>query len=1192
MTTPNQATTDEIMEITNGRETFNRPPRIQPPDLSGQLNIPDPPEPRFKGGKLGWALVIVPLVVILLSLAASITVTLLGNSNAMYLLVIVVAMIGAFVTGVINIVRDINNDKVEQRNYLEVLEKRNTTLRNHTELQRSTQQYLYPDLQELQLWVAQRSTRLWERRPTDPDFLTLRLGTGSQPNSMLITAPNPDRKVPNLDKALEISAAYKLVRDIPNVTELGKIAFLGVCGAYSQTIPFTRALICHLAAHHSPDEVKVMAVYAPTREDEWAWLGWLPHCRLEGHREHEIPLVASQTDQFEWLMKFLEDEIKQRSLRLESAAGRYSSGQAANFLPRYLLIVDDFELVRHEKALNELFKAGEKVGIYLISISSRLALLPEQGRARVEMLANGLLRYSVTGTSGYVGESTPDLANLSYCENLALNLTSLKPAIPLALGQKTDSIRLLEMLGVDLKAGQNFDPLPWWQRSSLARLSVPVGRLFGGQEMLLDFTEKGHGPHGLVAGTTGSGKSELLMTIVSALALANSPDNVNFVLADFKGGATFKPFEKLPHTVGLFSDLNLFTVERMMNALIAEKNRREKLLEGAGVSHIRDYHRKKPQPAEPMPYLFIVIDEFAEMKDQIPDLINNLVIIARTGRTLGMHLILATQRPAGVIPDQLKSNIRFRICLRVESPEDSIEMLERRDAADIPASAPGRAYFRVGREFYELFQVARVAEDYIPPEQLQETPDEQEILIVETSWRTMPLVPGRNSQPQRSEEESELAKFKDYDLIVQQCGLAAHRLVLRNNHRPCLDALLPVYHLPQLLGSSAMFNPQQGLWPKQAPFGYGATLLGLEDNVSEQAQRPWKISLAQQGSYCVSGAPGSGRTTFLRSLVAGLALTHRPDLLHFYYFDFANSLEVFENLPHTARYLSTLNLARMKPTMRLLVEELDRRQAIFNSKQVADIWTYHNRRSQQDEVLPLIVVMITSFSAYRSELPFDAEQLKKLVGEGRRRGIHVVLAVDSYIDYESGRRADQFYHVVLRQTLDHLPFSINKSRVGVWAGTPGRGFVMTQDSTKPALEIQVALPAAEEPDRQLPALEQLVKQMRQAVSANYSHLAAAKAALEQENLPGNIGESVPVPAQPAKEELSPGPEPDWEEIANRQMEQMLADLKATGYIPPEIAEVLDLGDSSTAETIVPGRTRPDSSNNHKNGRRASSGIRI
>jgi len=1151
-----------------GRELISRPPRIQPPDLKGSITIPDPPDPRFKGGILGWTLIILPLIIIIGSVAASVAVALLGSGNALFLLALMVGMIGAFVTGIFTTVEKINSDKQASREYLELLNRREATLQKHTRLHRESQEYLYPSLEEALHWVKGRDPRLWERRPGDPDFLTLRLGLGSISNSMQISTPNSDHKVPNLDKALGLVETYREIKNVPNFTELEKIAFLGICGPTPQAVGVTRALLSHLVVHHSPTEVQIMLVYPPAREAEWEWLGWLPHCRVETKSGRDFVLLASQADRCEQLMEYLMEQIRERT-RLRDQEGFRPSGQEKKgyMFPNLVLVVDDFELVQDQAAIKRLFEQAGSLGIYLISVSQTLTQIPGQCRARAEIMTRPggfLLRYSIAGQKTAPVKVEPDLPRRDFCLQLALEMSPFKLKVPLTKGEFAASVRLLDMVGADTASSHLFDPLVWWQRSSMAQLSVPVGRLFGGQELKLDFSDKAHGPHGLIAGTTGSGKSELLLTMVASLALNNSPDQVKFVLGDFKGGTSFISFEKLPHVVGMISNENFALVERAIKSLVAEKSRRERLLNAEGVKHIREYQKKKPTPKEPLPYLFVIIDEFAEMREAVPDLIDNLETIARTGRTLGIHLVLAAQRPAGVVTPQLNSNTKFRICLRVETGEDSSELLGRKDAANIPSSAPGRAYFRVGSDVYEQFQVARVAEDFLVPgensEQSSEQPAEQpaEILVIENSWGGYPLVPRFLKKKSSEDEDNQVPK--DYDIITQQCIQAARRTVLRDTHRPWLDTLKPFYHVPELLARLETFNPITRRWPETPPLGQGVAPAGIMDNVLEQKQPVWCVDLARHGNYCVSGRTGSGRTTFLRSMLTGLSLTHRPDLLRYYIIDLSNNLGSFAGLPHTQAYLSMSQSGEIKNMLTALVNEFRNRQDLFNQNSAPDITAY---RRKQGQLIPDIVVVVNNFSSIRNNPPFDTELLKTLVRDGKARGIHVVITLDRSDEYEFGRLREQFFHIVLQQAREFVPFNVPVAMLGAWANTPGRGFVRDEEPNRPPLELQVAFPLPIAPAELVTGLDDLVNQMRQ----------AARSAPNPQNQARPVApvvHTLPVVATPkiAKiEEIKEAePEIDWEAEAARIMQERLAALQAGQHLDEAISQILDVKEEDLKKT--------------------------
>lgn len=1070
------------------RIIFNRPPRVQRSLPKGDVEIPPPPQPNFKGGKMGWLVLVLPVVLALLTLLGSVMIVIFRpDINFIYLLATGLMATGFLVSSVVNVFERLMGDREERRNYSRILEETENELRNYRREQQTILHYLYPALPQIFEWPGRLDLRLWERRPLDPDFMSLRLGIGSRLNNVSVNTLKKNRPAPMLDRAIGISQAYQEIPDVPDMVELGKVAFLGLVGPQELTAPFMRSIVCHLAALHSPEDVKVLATYSPTRGEDWFWLGWLPHARVGNQHGEDFPLVASHSDQLEVLSNFVLETLKARQNRRDQEGSGFdlniNKPKAAYTFPNLVWFVENFELVQDEPAIKKLFEVGAELGVYLVTTSSELSGIPAQCRAVAEILPNGRVRYSTAGENGRVTTLLPDLAALEECEDFSLAMAPIKLKATSEKGEFTSSLRLLDMLELSTVSKELFDPLAFWNRSAVAQLKAPIGRVFGGQPLFLDISDKGHGPHGLVAGTTGSGKSELLLTIVSSLALTNHPDNLNFILGDFKGGATFNPFLNLPHVVGMMSDLDLPIVERAMTAIFSELKRREHLLKEENVTHIRDYQKKKPRPKTPLPYLLVIIDEFAEMKEQAPDFMDKIVNIARTGRTLGVHLILATQRPAGIVSGQLNSNTKFRLCLRVESSDDSVDMLGRKDAALIPSNAPGRSFFKVGSDIYEQFQVARVAVPFEGGEEGQD--DEQEIKIVDHYWRAAPLSPDKTSRSgdtSRSgsiqfDDEEDNSVAMDYDMIVRQCLDAARRTIIRNTHRPWLEPLRTQYFLPELFEGQAppAFGLKSEAWPENPPFGYGCVPVASVDDVVAQDQYSLMMDLARQGSYCISGLGVSGKTTLLRSMLLGLAQTHAPDQVRFAIVDMGNTLGDFGGLPHRTGYVSMSQKPLMNTFMRDLYEELQRRKNLFARAGVLDLASFR----QQENPLPVVFIAFDNFASIRHDPPFDMEYLKAIVREGRAYGMHLAITMERAMDFEHGRMMDEFFQVALRQSRDDIIFPVPRNMVGSWDGKPGRGFIRGLPH-QPPLEIHVALPCKTAPEDQSKAISAMVGRLSDA----------------------------------------------------------------------------------------------------------------
>ena len=452
-------------------------------------------------------------------------------------------------------------------------------------------------------------------------------------------------------------------------------------------------------------------------------------------------------------------------------------------------------------------------------------------------------------------------------------------------GDLPDQIRLMELIGSpDVK---RLDLKSRWL-AALSRppsLEVPLGMRHGSRPLIANLKQSGQGPHGLIAGTTGSGKSELLLTLLSGLALSNHPHQVNFVLVDYKGGTAMSVLADLPHTVGVVTDLDGKQTRRALVALRSELSRREEILARHQVADVDKYHELGI--SEPFPYLFIVIDEFAELKERfkndLGEILNEFVSIAQKGRALGVHLILAMQRPEGVVNESIRANMRFKVCLRVERAEDSRNVLGRPDAYLLPSQPPGRAYFQVGNdEQFDLFQVARVAGFYREEGALVA---EDPVLIQEVApdGRRIKLFEVEAASPKTSEPQGRVQT--EAQILVEKAVQAAEELGIERLKSPWPPPLPKELSLEKLFELSGHQSFGGTNWPTD-PSRESKVPIGLLDEPALQRQSPLLVDFQEDGNILVIGAPGSGRTITLMTLVAAYAESHPPDLIHFHLIDF------------------------------------------------------------------------------------------------------------------------------------------------------------------------------------------------------------------------------------------------------------------------------------------------------------------
>ncbi|MBC7250258.1 MAG: zinc ribbon domain-containing protein [Anaerolineae bacterium] len=677
----------------------------------------------------------------------------------------------------------------QEEQYTAILNRKRSELDEYRRQQQAILLDVNPALPVLLARARDRDPRLWERRPGDDDFLCLRLGLGSVPSSVTVNAPRGEvEELPRLKEAWNLATEFSTVPGVPILANLRERP-IGVAGPPQFRDGVVRSLICNLVAHHSPDEVHLLAVCSSAQIEEWQWLKWLPHTHALDTRATRRYL-AFDSISAKLVMDGLLDELHKRQNQLHAA--QYGGGLLD--APWLVLLVADYWAIRSEPALGVLLTEGSALRTTAIFLVDQPHQVPGGCGATVECLPGNELSYVVAGAGEQALRCQSDFTDPVTCERLARILAPLEVERVRADDDLPSSVRLLDLLG--LKSVDQLNAAARWRSKSPGQLlPVPLGMRRGGQPLLLDLNHTAHGPHGLIAGTTGSGKSELLLTMVIALAIAHSPHEVGFVLVDYKGGGTFESLRDLPHTLGVVTDLEGGLAERALVALRSELKRREMLLSQAGVNDIHKYQALGT--GEPLPRLFVIIDEFAELASQHPDFMVELVGVAQKGRSLGVHLILATQRPGGAVNANIWANAKFRICLRVETREDSQEMLHRSDAWGLPSGIPGRGFFQVGdNEVFELFQVARVAGEYRVAGQTQIL--QQEIVIAEvtpTGERRVHYDSGRARRKAAKRADARL----EVDMIVEELCKTAQMLGIQKLPSPWPDPLPESVALTSLL---------------------------------------------------------------------------------------------------------------------------------------------------------------------------------------------------------------------------------------------------------------------------------------------------------------------------------------------------------------------------------------------------------
>ncbi len=513
--------------------------------------------------------------------------------------------------------------------------------------------------------------------------------------------------------------------DVPVGLSLVEHPVLGVIGDRPKARELVGGIVTQLVALHGYDELKLIFIVDPAEAEDWEFARWLPHTWSDDRASR---FVATNPEDLRRLAAVLEPELARREeMRQEE--------DPADVSPHYVVFALDKELAGKSDFIARILGQKTPLGFYVVALYDELHKLPRECRAVIEVGAEGTRLYDKQDTTGAFRAVRSDIAVANDARQLAIRLANTHLDTMTSAFVLPGMLSFLELYGVGKV--EHLNPLARWRESNpVVSLEAAVGVGANGELLLLDVHEKRHGPHGLIAGMTGSGKSEFIMTYILSLAVNYDPEEVAFVLIDYKGGGMANALGGLPHIAGTVTNLDGAAINRSLVSIQSELKRRQAIFNEAGVAtetsnlDIYKYQSlyRDGVVSEPLPHLLIVSDEFAELKSQQPEFMSQLVSAARIGRSLGVHLILATQKPSGVVDDQIWSNSRFRVCLKVQEKADSMEVIKRPDAAALQAT--GRFYMQVGfDELFEMGQSAWAGAPYHPTDRVEKTYDDGVVLI-------------------------------------------------------------------------------------------------------------------------------------------------------------------------------------------------------------------------------------------------------------------------------------------------------------------------------------------------------------------------------------------------------------------------------------------------------------------------------
>ncbi|MGY5056056.1 type VII secretion protein EccCa [Streptomyces sp. 900105755] len=1049
------------------RVIFHRPARVVPPPLpTDPVVLSAPPQPVGKDSNGSWLMLLMPLLSSI-SMAAYL---MSGGRRMLVLLGIafVVMSIGVTVGVRMQMRGQARKQKLRARDrYLDHLVEVRRTARQVAESQRTVAAWQFPSPRRLWAIAAQRR-RVWERRVTDADFLKVSVGTGNAPLSTPIRMSTRNDPTVEYDPRAKTAAdrlvdSMSVVGDQPAVLDLAKAGVVSVLGPPKVARAVVRALLCQIAVLHAPDDVGIAVA---TGGEDWNWAKWLPHTHEPDATGEAgvVPLVAEDFEGIaDHLQQALEAAAQQPSRRLSL------TGQDGPDTRRRLVVVLDRYLpraawARSPLAAELLAAAGPQSALTVICLVEHENDEPTRADVRVRLDAHGAV--TVEGRRAdartAVESAVAARAELPLCEAVARALAPLRLS---AEGEEilARTMSLPSMLGIsDL---ENFSPESLWVDAQDEEvLRMPIGFDSGGRQLVLDLKESaqgGMGPHGLVVGATGSGKSELLRTLVTGLTMTHSPELLSLVLVDFKGGATFAGVTDLPHVAGLITNLvdEVALVDRVKDALVGEQQRRQKMLRDAGnIDNVREYQLRRAagatgpdgRPLEPLPYLLVIVDEFGELLANRPDFIELFVQIGRVGRSLGIHLLLATQRLEEGRLRGLEANLSYRICLRTFSAAESRVVIGTPDAYRLPP-IPGSAYLKVAETVLERFRVAHVSGTHLSDEQRALAAGPPPTDPVHYALR---LPPDPDAQPEEERERVRpmLEGPSEMQVIVERLGTAG-----QSAHQVWLPPLPGALALDDLTGP-VVVRPERGMtadwWSHK---GALRTPVGVLDVPLQQLQQPLVPDFAKAGHLAVVGAPQSGKSTFLRTLLLSTMLTHTPAEAQFLCLDYGGgSLQPFERAPHVSGVAGRHDPDRARRALAEVLQLIAERERLFRHLGVDSADEF--RRLRNADRLPKgirtadVFLVIDNWGAVRGEMEGIDATLLDIAGRGLGVAVHLVLTAGRWADIRTALRDAISARLELRLN-DPGDSEINRRAArafGLFA--PGRGMA------PPGIQFQVALP--------------------------------------------------------------------------------------------------------------------------------------
>ncbi len=933
-------------------------------------------------------------------------------SLATILVMIVGTLVWPSITRIYNDRMAKKKEKKRQEKYKEYLLRK----RHEIELIKTKQRQIImedaPSLENCKLIIETKPRTLWQRNIENDDFLLVRLGIGNVNSKIKIDMPREQFSLADEDNLFSelqnVISDSRLVKGAPLTVNLIESNITAIVGNPMLVKQFIDGVFLQIMTFHAYTDLKII-VYTKN-ENKWDYLKILPHC---WDNQKSIRYFTTNLDELGTVTIDLEKIFDARVEKDESVQKDNDGSEDEekdlykNYKPYYLIFTDDINAIRNVSLIKKILKYKKNLGFSMLMFNDRLSTLPSETSTfiNIDQPISGLVTNELAEDNQK--QFTAEIDNSIDIYDCAQKLANIPINVEKAKYELPTSLSFLEMYGVGKVEQLNISE-KWSNNNPVNSLSVPIGVDQNGELFKMDIHEKAYGPHGLVAGTTGSGKSEWIITYILSLAINFNPDEVQFVLIDYKGGGLALSFEnsemgiKLPHLAGTITNLDKSAINRSIASLESELKRRqsvfndarEKLKEGSMNIYKYQQFYRKGLVSEPMSHLLIICDEFAELKQQQPEFMDQLISISRIGRSLGVHLILATQKPSGVVNDQIWSNSKFKVCLKVQDKGDSNEILKKPDAAFLKQT--GAFYLEVGNDdYYNLGQSAWAGAKYYPSDVLKKKID-QSVQYIDNIGRTINVYDDIDVNVKKEDKGEQLLNIVQYiDSIVKKENYVGRQLWLPN--------VPSVSYISDLVKK---YNHKAESYNYNIP-------IGEYDEPRRQEQGLLEIDL-EKGNVAIIGQTGSGKENLISTILWSSIIEHTPYEINHYIVDFGSeTLKKFAKFPHVGEVIFQSDMDRFAELVDLIDTELETRKELLSDYNGS--FEYYNKTS--DKKLPLIVFTINAYDVLLELVPKVADVFLSLFRDAPRYGIVMIVSTSTNTVLRS-RQLQYFNHIIMLQMQD------------------------------------------------------------------------------------------------------------------------------------------------------------------------------